>query len=135
MTVISQILFKIIYLFIYFLYPDSWMLFSHFLATSWIFCFCPPLLTSFLFVFLGLHSWHMEVPRLGVESELQLPAYTTAIATQDPSCIWDLYHSSQQHWILNPLSRARDQTYIIMDTSQICSSVSQQELPAHSFKG
>ena len=23
-----------------------------------------------LFVFLGLHLWHMEVPRLGVESEL-----------------------------------------------------------------
>ena len=22
--------------------------------------------------------WHAEVPRLGVESELQLPAYTTA---------------------------------------------------------
>ena len=27
----------------------------------------------------------MEVPRLGVESELQLPAYTTATATQDLS--------------------------------------------------
>ena len=27
----------------------------------------------------------MEVPRLGVESELQPPAYTTAIAAQDPS--------------------------------------------------
>ena len=24
--------------------------------------------------FLGLHSWHMEVPRLGVESQLQLHA-------------------------------------------------------------
>ena len=38
----------------------------------------------FYFVFLGLLLWHMEVPRLGVESELQLPAYTTAIAMQDP---------------------------------------------------
>ena len=28
---------------------------------------------------------------LGVESELQLPAYTIASATQDPSCIW--YHT------------------------------------------
>ena len=26
----------------------------------------------------------MEVPKLGVESELQLPAYATAIAMQDP---------------------------------------------------
>ena len=24
--------------------------------------------------FLGPHLWHLEVPRLGVESELQLPA-------------------------------------------------------------
>ena len=31
---------------------------------------------------------HMEVSRLGVESELQLPAYTRATATRDPSCIW-----------------------------------------------
>ena len=33
----------------------------------------------FLFnIFLGLHLWHMEVPRLGVKLELQLLAYTTA---------------------------------------------------------
>ena len=44
-----------------------------------LFCF----LFLFLFFFLGLHPWHMEVPRLGVKSELQLPAYTTATATQD----------------------------------------------------
>ena len=30
------------------------------------------------FVFLGSHPQHMEVPRLGVEWKLQLPAYTTA---------------------------------------------------------
>ena len=34
------------------------------------------------FLFLGLQVQHMEeAPRLGVESELQLPAYTTATAT------------------------------------------------------
>ena len=32
---------------------------------------------SFLFVFLGLYPRHMEVPRLGVESEQQPLAYTT----------------------------------------------------------
>ena len=32
----------------------------------------------FLFVFLGPHPQHMEVPRLGVELGLQLLAYTTA---------------------------------------------------------
>ena len=31
----------------------------------------------FFFVVLGPHPRHMEVPRLGVESELPLPAYTT----------------------------------------------------------
>ena len=36
-------------------------------AFSWI----------FVFVFLGPHLWHMEVPRLGVKSELELPAYTS----------------------------------------------------------
>ena len=30
-----------------------------------------------------IHLGSVEVPRLGVESELQLPAYTTATATQD----------------------------------------------------
>ena len=52
----------------------------------------------------------MEVPRLGVKSEIQLPVYTTATATQDPSRVCDLHHSSWQHQILNPLSEARDRT-------------------------
>ena len=47
------------------------------------------------FVFLGPHLQHMEVPRPGVELELQLPAYTTATTTQDPSHICNLHHSSQ----------------------------------------
>jgi len=41
-------------------------------------------LSFFLFVFLGSHQWHMEVPRLGVKSELQLPFYATATAMPDP---------------------------------------------------
>ena len=31
-----------------------------------------------------------------VKSELQLQAYTTDTATQDPNCICDLHHTSQQ---------------------------------------
>ena len=60
----------------------------------------------------------MEVPRLGVKSELHLPAYTTATATWDLSLICDLYHSSWQRQILNPLSKARDWTHILMDRLQ-----------------
>ena len=51
----------------------------------------------FVFVFLRLHPWHMEVPRLGVKSELQLPAYTTAIVTRDLSHVFDLHHSFLIH--------------------------------------
>ena len=75
---------------------------------------------SFLFfVILGPHLWHMEVPRLGVESELQLPPYTTAPATWDPSHVCDLYHRSRQRWILNPRREARDRTCVLMDTSRV----------------
>ena len=37
----------------------------------------------YFFIFLGLHMRYMEVPRLGTESELQLPAYTTATANTE----------------------------------------------------
>ena len=72
------------------------------------------------FILLRLHLWHMEDPRLGVESELQLPAYTTATAMPDLRCVCDLHHSSRHRWILNPLRRARDQTRILMDPSRVC---------------
>ena len=50
-----------------------------------------------------------------VESELQLMAYATATAMPEPSLVCNLYSSSPQHGILNPLSEARDQTYVLMD--------------------
>ena len=50
----------------------------------------------FLLFFLGPYLQHMEVPRLGVELELQLPVYTTATATLDPSHICNLHRSSWQ---------------------------------------
>ena len=45
----------------------------------------------FFFCFLGLHLRHMEVPRLGVDSELQLPAYTPPTAKPDLSHVCDLH--------------------------------------------
>jgi len=50
----------------------------------------------YYFVFLGLHPWHTEVPRLGVTTELLM-----------------------QRWILNPLSEAGDQTHKLMVPSGI----------------
>ena len=75
------------------------------------------LITFFFFCFLVPNLRHMEVPRLEVKSELQLPAYTTATEMSDPTpqpqkChVCQLHHSSQQCQILNPLSEARDQTH------------------------
>ena len=74
----------------------------------------------FFFGFLGLHLQYMEVLRLGVKLELQLPVYTTAIVTQYPSCVCDLHHSSQQCLIFNTLRKASDRTCILMDPSWIC---------------
>ena len=74
----------------------------------------------FFFCLLGPHPQHVEIPRLGVQLELQLSAYTTAIATRDRSRVCDLRHSSGQCQILNPVSEARDQTHVLMDTSRIC---------------
>ena len=74
----------------------------------------------------------MEVPRLGVEWELQLPAYATATVTWDPSSICD--HSSWQHQILNPLSEARDRTYNLMGLLVgFVSTVPQWELQNHAL--
>ena len=61
----------------------------------------------------------MEVLRLEVRLELQLPAYTTATAMLDLSHIFNLHHNSWQCWILNLPSEAKDSPCILMDTSQI----------------
>ena len=59
----------------------------------------------------------MEVPRLGVKSELQLPAYTTATATPDLSSVCNLHHSSWQSQILNLLNEARGRTLLPLSHS------------------
>ena len=47
----------------------------------------------FLFFFsLGLHLWHMEIPRLGTKSKLQLPAYAMVTATQDLNLVCTVAH-------------------------------------------
>ena len=62
---------------------------------------------------LRLPLWHTEVPRLWVESELQLQAYTTAMATLDLSHLRPML---QLVAMLHLLSEAKDQTHILTDT-------------------
>ena len=78
----------------------------------------------FFFFFLGLLLRHMDVRRLGVESELQQPAHTTATATWDLSLVCDLHHNSRQCRLLNTVSKARDRTHFLMDTSWVCNLLS-----------
>ena len=47
-----------------------------------------------------------------------------ATALPDLSRVSDLHHSSPQCWILNPLSRVRDRTHILMNTHQVHFSLS-----------
>ena len=95
-------------------------LLSSFTSVSTVcFLFCFGFWFLGFFCFLGLHLQHMEVLRLGMESKLQLLAYATATATRDPSHVFDLYHSSRQCRILNPLSEARDRTCNLMPPNWI----------------
>ena len=87
----------------------------------------------FFFSFLGLYLQHVEVPRLGVKSELQPLAYTTAIATQDPSWVCKLYYSSRQHQILNPLDEVRNRIHNLLDPSWILFCFAMMELPPLPF--
>ena len=82
-------------------------------------CFIFILFFKINLFFLGPYPWHMEVPRVGVESEPQLQAYTSATATVNLSHICDLYCILWQGLVLNPLKEARNQTHILMDTCQV----------------
>ena len=90
--------------------------FSFFTSPLLIISFC---VCMYVFSLSILHLQHMEVPRLEVQSEVQLPAYITATATPNLSHICALHHSSRQCQILNLLSKAKDQTHILMDISQV----------------
>ena len=105
---------------------EVFLSFVYFLSKSWYFsflqfypegCIFICWLICFLFLFfLWPHLWHMDVPCLGVKSELQLPAYATAKAMPDLSRICYVCHTLGQRWILNQLSKARDLTHILTET-------------------
>ena len=57
----------------------------------------------FLLVFLGLYPWHMEIPRLGVELEMQLPP----TAMPDLSCVCELHRRLWPCQILLPTEQGQ----------------------------
>ena len=73
----------------------------------------------------------MEIPRLGVETELQLLA--TATVMPDPSRVCDLHHSSWQCWTPDPLNKPRDRTASSWVLVRLISAVPQQELQGKYF--
>ena len=77
----------------------------------------------------------MEVPRQGVELELQPLAYTTVTTISDLSYICALHHSLWQCWIqiCNPLRESRGWTCILMDTSWILNPLSHNRNSPGSF--
>ena len=87
-------------------------------------CVCPSFLFIFCFVrfclffFSGPHLQHMDIPRKGVESAQQPPAYTTA-------------HSKARSF--NPPSEARDQTLLLTDTSRVLNTLSHNRNSVQGF--
>ena len=62
----------------------------------------------------------MEVPRLEVGIRAAAASlHHTATAMPGPSHVCDVDRSSQQCWVFNPLSGARNLTSNLMDTSQV----------------
>ena len=67
-------------------------------------------------------------------SQARGPMGARATATPDLSHVCYLYHSSQQRWILNPLSKARNRTCNLMVPSWFVSNAPRRELPPLTFK-
>ena len=139
-------------LFIYFIYSSVYLLIpSSYLSLPpsqfgnykfvflclWIcFCFVNKFICFiylFIFAFLGPHLQHMEVPQLQSNQSYSCLADTTATATQGLDHICDLHHSSQQCQSFNPLSEARDQIRILMDTSWVHNPLSHKRNSLYHF--
>ena len=76
-----------------------------------------------LFCFKAAHAGYGSSQARGGIGAIAAGLYT-ATTRWDPSHDCDLYHRSRQHWILNPLSKAKDGTHIFMDISQVLNSLS-----------
>ena len=74
-------------------------------------------------LFIYLLCFFRATPMTYVSSQtrgrIRAAAASKSHSTPDPKCICNLYRSSRQHQILNPLSEDRDGTGILRDTSWV----------------
>ena len=97
-----------------------------------------PLQCFFFFSFFGFFCHFLSHSRsiwrfpgqVGVKPQPQLLAYARATATQDPSHVCNVHHSSRQHRILNPLGKARDRTHNLMVPSGFVNHCAMMGTPA-----
>ena len=94
------------------LFSDD-LIYFHTFSTSRLMGFC-------LFCFLGPHPQHMKVSRPGgrIRAAAASLGHSHSNAGSKPHLY--LHLSSRQCHILNLLSKARDQTQVLMDTSRVC---------------
>ena len=78
-----------------------------------------PLLSLSLFSFLFFIGRFRASPTAYGGSQARGVARASHSHSHDLSLVCNLHHSSRQCWILNPLSKAKDQTCVFMNTSQI----------------
>ena len=98
--------------------------------------FCPFFLQSalllffFFFLFRATPMAYGSSKSRGAVGAAAAGHITATAMLWDLSHVCDLHHSSRQHWILNPLSKAKNQTQVLVDTSQIrfVTALSRQEL-------
>ena len=88
---------------------------------AFAFIFIYLFIVSFVFLRAAPMAYAGSQARGGIGT--QLPAYTRATAARDLSRVCDLHHRSWQRRILNPLSKARDRTHILMDASSLVGSL------------
>ena len=78
----------------------------------------------FILFYFGLFAFSRATPVAygGSQARGLIGAAATGLrqshTTQDPSRVCNLHHSSRQRQILNPLSKARDQTHNLMVPSR-----------------
>ena len=97
-----------------------------------ILAMCQTLHGDYLFIYLFIYLFNYLFCLVGLNPQQNVGSKARGLigaiaaglhhshSNTDPSCFCDLHHSSWQHRIADPLSKARDQTPILMDASWSC---------------